>query len=128
MQSPDNKVDAYEFLAHYGIKGMRWGVRRRRSSDSSPATSSKKSAEHLQAQALRKKSISEMSNAELKALTTRMNLEKQYADLNKSTASAGQRFVADLLVNTARNVAAQQLQRFATQGLALALKSAGARG
>lgn len=27
----DNKADVDEFLAHYGVKGMRWGVRRRRS-------------------------------------------------------------------------------------------------
>ena len=49
-------------LAHYGIKGMRWGVRKK--SKSNP-----------------RKSISEMSNQELQDHITRGNLEKQYKSL-----------------------------------------------
>lgn len=49
-------------LAHYGIKGMRWGVRKK--SKSKP-----------------RKNISEMSNQELQDHITRGNLEKQYKSL-----------------------------------------------
>lgn len=49
-------------LAHFGVKGMRWGVRKK--SKSKP-----------------RKSISEMSNQELQDAITRGNLEKQYKGL-----------------------------------------------
>lgn len=49
-------------LAHFGVKGMRWGVRKK--SKSKP-----------------RKNISEMSNQELQDHITRGNLEKQYKSL-----------------------------------------------
>lgn len=49
-------------LAHFGVKGMRWGVRKK-------------------IQNKPRKSISEMSNQELQDLINRKNLEKQYTNL-----------------------------------------------
>lgn len=49
-------------LTHFGVKGMRWGVRKK--TDRKP-----------------RKHISEMSNDELQAVITRGNLERQYAAL-----------------------------------------------
>lgn len=49
-------------LTHFGVKGMRWGVRKK--NDRKP-----------------QKRISEMSNDELQAVITRGNLERQYAAL-----------------------------------------------
>lgn len=56
-------------LAHFGVKGMRWGVRKK--------TTSKP-----------RKSISEMSNDELQEAITRGNLERQYAALQPQSGLA----------------------------------------
>lgn len=71
-----------EYLQHYGVKGMRWGVRRTQEqldSDSSDA-STKKSVQSKVAKNYG--SIDVLSNQELQALVTRMNLEQQYSRLS----------------------------------------------
>lgn len=76
-----------DFLEHYGIKGMRWGVRRSekqlakaraKESDSDDAARAKKVAKKIQSQGGRTSSI---SNADMQLLINRMNLEKNYKTL-----------------------------------------------
>jgi hypothetical protein len=55
-------------LKHYGIAGMKWGVRR----------ASTHSADHSTFAAIRKKRIRDMSDDELKTVTTRLKLVKKY--------------------------------------------------
>lgn len=64
-----------EFLAslsHHGVKGMRWGVRRDRSSRSKGTKSSSGPS---------KPKAHELSDEELKAAVARMEMEKKYRDL-----------------------------------------------
>lgn len=101
-----------EFLAHYGVLGMKWGKRKDRSGgrvktprpvsdDSTKAAEYRKKA--------RRYGTSALSNAELKALNTRLQLAKQYKDLSKSDKSAGQRFIEQTLANTGKQVVSQIL-------------------
>lgn len=89
-------------LVHYGILGMKWGVRRskaelarargKKTSDSGDDSDDKK-----QTTAKRNKSISEMSDDELRKTVQRLQLEKQYRDLNPKQVSAGQKIVDKIL-------------------------------
>lgn len=78
----DNPED---FLAHYGKLGMKWGVRRARSS------------ENVATGMLRKKPARSLSDAELKQAIGRMQLEKQYRDLNPKGLSKANKIVLGLL-------------------------------
>lgn len=84
-------------LTHFGIPGMKWGIRRKR--PSGPDTSSE---DHRTASSLKKKKLSEMSNEELKKLTTRLQLEKQYKDLTKVEVDAGRKFMSDVVTGVAK--------------------------
>lgn len=80
-----------EFLAHYGVPGMKWGKRKASSSSSETSTPS---SDHKKVAQLRTKRPSEMSNEELRTLTNRMNLEQNYARLNPSKVSKGKKYLA----------------------------------
>lgn len=93
-------------LEHYGIKGMRWGVRRTRAQlDADSADAAKK--KELQ-KVIRKNrgSTNPLSNQELQSLVTRLNLEQQYTTLTTKESvkkkSNGEKFVADIVQNVAK--------------------------
>lgn len=103
-------------LRHYGIKGMRWGIRRK---DPAPemtlpkggpkdkwGRSTKKTANTKYVRGL--KSVKTMSDAELKSRVQRINLEKQYNDLvkkDRKALSKGANYVGGILANVVTNVA-----------------------
>jgi hypothetical protein len=98
-----------DILAHFGVKGQKWGVRRSRSSSSSTSTKSSKkldiSEDAATALAFKKKAksgTSALSNKDLQTLVTRMNLEQQYSNLassrsGKAKIKKGHSFAKDLL-------------------------------
>lgn len=119
-----------EFFEHYGIKGMKWGVRRSREQlarlrgDKSPKTPSKKSGRDAR--------LSSISDKELQSRINRLNMEKNYkrllaeaAESNKSpTAKAlakGREEVQGVLVNAGKeaikNYASSQFQVGLTKGI-----------
>jgi hypothetical protein len=68
-------------LAHHGILGMKWGVRRFQKEDGSLTPKGK----------ARAKESDSMSDDELASKVKRMNLESQYDKLNKENAPAPQK-------------------------------------
>lgn len=67
-------INGKEFeLQHHGIKGMKWGVRKKRT----------KTAHEDYQKAHGKKSVRDMSDKELRERNNRLQMEQQYAQLTK---------------------------------------------
>lgn len=77
-------------LMHYGIKGMKWGVRRYQNEDRTLTPAGKKrysqndspSEDYVRAHT--KKPISQMSDQELRTVNNRLQMENQYRQLTTS--------------------------------------------
>lgn len=104
-------------LKHWGIKGMKWGVRRYQNKDGSLTPEGKKrysdgntsssstSKSSQTSQQPKKKTVSEMSDQELRDAVNRLRLEQDYAKLNPEKVSRGKKFVDNLLDETLSGVA-----------------------
>lgn len=97
-----------DFLAHYGVLGMKWG--KRKNSDGSTGKKPA-SSDHIETREIKKKPVSEMSNAELQKIVTRMNLEMQYSKLNTSNKSDAAKFVEGLAKQQLTSIAAKQVPK-----------------
>ena len=91
-----------EELYHYGIKGMKWGIRRYQNKDGTLTPAGKKrerektrgwSKEAKEARRIKRKSIHQMTNKELQTLNRRMDLEANYRRLNPNAVKRGLAFV-----------------------------------
>jgi hypothetical protein len=89
-------------IAHSGVLGMKWGVHRTKSKSVSTTTPNPKSTtkqkeppaeDYIQSRKLKSKGVKNLSNKELKDLTNRLQLEKQYKDLNPSDYKKGMNIV-----------------------------------
>ena len=90
-------TDLDEALVHAGVKGMKWGVRKRTSS-----------SENAAIKPLKKKKAKELTDAEIKQAISRMSLEKKYNELNPKGFSKANKIVLGALavgvtVNTIMN-------------------------
>lgn len=106
-----------EYLAHYGVKGMKWGVRKDRRNPVSTIRSahskakaketSKRSSERREIDKIRtsKKKAKYMTDDELKKSINRLNLEAQYNRLSFEVYSPGKKFVKDFLLRTGNKAA-----------------------
>lgn len=114
-----------EFLAHYGIRGMKWGVRRKNApSVSSPDATKAKEV----AAVVKKHGTKAVSNKELQDLVTRMNLEQQYSSLSKKSQkkNPAAKFVTDVLVNVGKQQVSRIINDAATKQVSAYMVKAGA--
>ena len=92
-------------LKHYGVLGMRWGVRKRRRGYGD-------SEDSVKARAALKKNINEMSNKELQDANNRMRLENDYKDLVRK-GTVGKKIVNGLIIAGATISALEKAQKAA---------------
>ena len=93
-----------EFLEHYGVKGMKWGVK------GGASKRGKQSKDYEQASTLASKGSKALSNDELRTALNRIQMERQYSQLTAtpSKAAVGLSVVKKALDvgNTANNIVA----------------------
>jgi len=77
-------------LVHYGILGMKWGIRRTPAQLSRDRGTSKKSSSE-------KKNVKEMSDDELRKTVNRLQLERQYLQLSSSDVSKGREYIQKII-------------------------------
>lgn len=104
-------------LAHHGILGMKWGIRRSKAQLQRASPSGKKSSSSDDSGDMKnkgpstKKTTKEMTDDELRKKISRLELEKRYKDLSKSDEAAkvskGKEFVVDVLEKSGKNIATQ---------------------
>ena len=84
-----------EFLEHYGVKGMKWGIRNKsrvKKGSSRPA-----SADSRKVSELKKKKPSQLTNKQLKAVQERANLERSFRQANPAKVEKGHNFAKTVL-------------------------------
>lgn len=114
-----------DFLSHYGVKGMKWGVRRSKAQIES-ASEEGAAVESIRARA-KTSGTNALTNKELQTAIDRMQLEKRYSDLANQTAhkSAGKKFVMALLGDIGSTETRRVAKGAASLGVEQALKKAG---
>lgn len=88
-----------DVLAHYGIKGMRWGVRKQRIKDAKRWTTKKQAK------------IDGMSDDQLKKANNRLRLEKEYKQLTQTKLEKYRKRVGKAVEEAAFNTLQNALQK-----------------
>lgn len=129
-------MEEYKYeLYHYGIKGMKWGVRRTAAQlghvvktgykktkagvDNVRAKRAAKKAEETARQRAKITNSRKLTNEELEARIKRLELEQRYQDLVKSTSSVskGKSFVDSVLETSGKNLCTQVANHYGAKGL-----------
>ena len=85
-----------DYLAHHGVKGMKWGVRRYQNPDGSLTTAGKRRVvKQERKEASKNRSL--LSDEELDRRIRRLEKEKRFKELTKSEVTPGRAYVAKTL-------------------------------
>lgn len=113
-----------EILEHFGVRGMRWGVRRSQTELHGGSQDHQNAA--AAAAKAKKGGVKTLSNKELQDMITRMNLEGQYVRLKPPSKGAvilrqGSKFVGEVLIGVGKSQATKLVNDHATKLIAGAM-------
>lgn len=111
-----NKRMSHSELMHFGVKGMKWGVRKSRIKNSKKWSSSKQAK------------IDGMSDDQLRRINNRIRLEKEYRQLTQTRMeryrSKAGKAAEEAAFNTLQNVLQKGIKNAASKGGSAAIKGA----
>jgi len=111
-----NKRMGHSELMHFGVKGMKWGVRKKRIKDAKRWTSKKQAK------------IDGMSDDQLKKANNRLRLEKEYKQLTQTKLEKYRKRVGkaaeEAAFNTLQNALQKSFKSAASRGGSAAIKGA----
>lgn len=108
-------------LKHYGVKGMRWGIRR--SPKQLGRSSGGQKKPQPQQQAPKSSSRPGQSHGrrptdqEMRDAINHIKLEREYAQLMRPQKSAGRKFIEDVLYNAGKQTATTYTAKFMGKGV-----------
>lgn len=117
-------------LMHYGVKGMKWGVRRYQNEDGTLTEAGKKRQVKQDAKkaaktphedytrAHTKKNVKQMSDRELRERINRLQMENQYKTLNSSFVSRGTKAATGVVNNAGKELAKEYTKQYMKKGVA----------
>lgn len=132
---PDSRPESLDdVLAHFGIPGMKWGHRTttpsavavketpgkkvKASGGKGQPASADAIATAISKQMAKKSTTDSLSNKELQAMITRMNLEQQYSRLRTDPGGIGKKFVGSLLSSVGKQQATKYVNDSASTKIA----------
>jgi predicted GNAT family acetyltransferase len=92
MDFVDEEGRFMESLTHYGILGMKWGIRRFQNKDGTLTSAGKKRYHKDYKRAHSQKSVKYMSDTELSSRLKRLQMERQYSQLSQSSVNKGKEY------------------------------------
>lgn len=103
------------FLEHFGVRGMRWGVRRSKKDRANESGDVEERTKNTSSKADKKTrggkvDVKDLSDADLRARLNRMSMEKQYAELTRPAANPIKAAGKKIAGNVVRGVAEQTLR------------------
>lgn len=127
----DKRYTEEDPIIHYGVLGMRWGVRKSRGG-TPPGTrtkgsgkktnASKASEDSKKKKSLSKKRASSLSNKQIREHNERARLEQEFKQLTSTEKSRANRIINEILVDVGKNQAKYALnqisRKYVDRGLA----------